>query len=52
MVIQVLFNIKRIDIQYNDNINKIKMITSIRSKKFQKFRYTVCIDLYMAAWKV
>lgn len=52
MVIRVLFNIKKIDIQYNDNINKIKMITSIRSKKFQKFRYTVCIDLYMAAWKI
>lgn len=27
MVIQVLFNIKRIDIQYNDNINKIKEIS-------------------------
>lgn len=54
MAIQVLFNIKRIDIQYNDNINKIKMITSIRSKKLHKFCYTVhvCIDLYMAAWKI
>lgn len=29
MVIRVLFNIKKIDIQYNDNINKIKEISEI-----------------------
>lgn len=43
MVIRVLFNIKKLT--YNI------MITSIRSKRFQ-FCFTVCIDLYMAAWKI
>lgn len=44
MVIRVLINIKKLT--YNI------MITSIRSKRFQKICYTVCIDLYMAAWKI